>query len=188
MRPQRLVDLLILIALALLALSAALTWSTADPGSGRPVVHFNGYSVSRGPVALAMAAVVAVVVTKLAGTALRRIIGVLVALLGVAAIAVALQVRPDVAELSRLRPELSQAVTDTVTLSAGPAPWPALAGGVVLLLAGLVTAVTAQRWKRPTDRYEREPVSATADKQTGPSNEDGVDQWKAIDAGEDPTL
>jgi uncharacterized membrane protein (TIGR02234 family) len=184
MRPQRLVDLLTLIALALLALSAYLTWSTADPGNGRPVIHFSGYSVTRGPVTLAMAAVVAVVVTKLAGTALRRIIGVLIALLGVAAIAVSLQVRPDVAELSRLRPELSQAVTDTVTLSAGPAPWPALAGGVALLLAGVMTVLTAHRWKRPTDRYEREPAVVTADNRS----DDGADQWKAIDAGEDPTL
>ncbi|WP_405058070.1 Trp biosynthesis-associated membrane protein [Kribbella sp. NBC_01505] len=188
MKPQRLVDLLTLIALALLVLSANLTWATADPGSGRQAVTFNGYSVTRAPVTLALAAVVAVVVTKLAGTALRRIIGVLVALLGVAAIAVALQVRPDVDELSRLRPELSQAVTDSVVLSTGAAPWPALAGGVALLLAGLFTVLTAHRWKRPTDRYEREPAAATVGKQSGGTSDHGADQWKAIDAGEDPTL
>ena len=50
MRPQRLADLLTLGALALLALSAYLTWVTADPGKGRPVVDFNGYSVTRAPV------------------------------------------------------------------------------------------------------------------------------------------
>ncbi|MFC9692731.1 Trp biosynthesis-associated membrane protein [Kribbella sp. NPDC056951] len=181
MRPQRLADLLTLGALALLALSAYLTWVTADPGSGRPVVDFNGYSVTRAPVTLALAGLVAVVVTKLAGTALRRILGVLIAVLGAAAIGVGLQVRPGTTELSRLRPELSQVVTDNVVLSTGPAPWLALAGGVALLLAGLVAVLTAHRWKRPTDRYERAPA-------TSKQPDQGADQWKAIDAGQDPTL
>ncbi len=176
MRPQRIVDLLAVIALAVLALSAYLTWSHADPGSGRPTVDFNGYAVTRAPVTLALAAVVAVVVTKLAGTALRRVLAVLVLLMGVAAIGVALQVRPNAAELSRLRPELSQAVTDQVALSTGPAPWFALAGGLALSAAGLIGLLTAHRWRRPTMRYERDPAATPAD------------QWKAIDAGEDPTI
>src|SRR5438552_12008495 len=133
MKPQRLVDLLAVVALALLGVSAYLTWSSADPGSGRPSVNFNGYTVTKAPVTLALAAVVAVVVTKLAGTALRRILGVLVLLLGAVAIWVAVAVRPDAGELSRIRPELSQAVTDHVTLSTGPVPWIVLAGGVVLV-------------------------------------------------------
>lgn len=176
MKPQRLVDLLTLVALALLAASAYLTWSSADPGSGRPVVDFNGYTVTKAPVTLALASVVAVVVTKLAGTALRRVLGALVLLMGVAAIAVALQVRPDSAELSRIRPELSQAVTDQVVLSGGVAPWFALAGGLALVSAGLIAVLTAHQWRRATARYERDPASTPAD------------QWKAIDAGEDPTL
>lgn len=176
MRPQRLVDLLALAALILLALSAYLTWATADPGSGRPVVNFNGYAVSRAPVTLALAAVVAVVITKLAGTALRRILAGLILLMGLAAAGVGLQVRPDAAALSRLRPELSQAVTDQVTLTTGPAPWLALAGGLVLVAAGSIGLLTAHRWRRPTVRYERDPAATPAD------------QWKAIDAGEDPTI
>jgi uncharacterized membrane protein (TIGR02234 family) len=176
MRPQRVVDLLAVVALVLLGLSAYLTWSIADPGSGRPVVNFDGYAVTRAPVTLALAGVVAVIVTKLAGTALRRVLAALVAVMGVAAIAVALQVRPDAAELGRLRPELSQAVTDRVLLSTGPAPWLALAGGVALLAAGVIALLTAHRWRRPTLRYERDPAATPAD------------QWKAIDAGEDPTI
>jgi uncharacterized membrane protein (TIGR02234 family) len=180
MRPQRLVDLLTLVALALLALSAYLTWSSANPGSGRPIVDFNGYTVTKAPVTLALASVVAVVVTKLAGTALRRVLGALLALMGAAAVGVALRVRPDVDELSRIRPELSQAVTDRVTLDGGLAPWFALAGGLALVAAGLLVVLTAQRWRRATARYERDPAV--------PLTDQGADQWKAIDAGEDPTL
>ncbi|TWD83672.1 putative membrane protein (TIGR02234 family) [Kribbella amoyensis] len=176
MRSQRLVDLLAVLALALLALSAYLNWSYGDPGSGRPRVEFSGYSVTRAPVTLALAALVAVVVTKLAGTALRRVLAVLVVLMGVAAIGVALQVRPNAEELSRLRPELSQAVTDQVVLTTGPAPWFALAGGVALVTAGVIALSTAHHWRRPTAKYDRDPAATPAD------------QWKAIDAGEDPTI
>ncbi|MFG1623388.1 Trp biosynthesis-associated membrane protein [Kribbella sp. NPDC049227] len=176
MKPQRLVDLLALIGLVLLGLSAYLTWSSADPGSGRPVVDFNGYTVTKAPVTLALASLVAVVVTKLAGTALRRVLGALVLLLGAGAIGVALQVRPGADELGRIRPELSQALTDHVSVTGGPAPWFALAGGVALVAAGLIALLTAHRWRRATARYERDPAATPAD------------QWKAIDAGEDPTL
>lgn len=176
MRPQRLVDLLGLVALALLAGSAYLTWSTAQPGNGRPAVDFSGYAVTRAPVTLALAAVVAVVVSKLAGTMLRRALAALLVVLGAIAVGVALAVRPDAAELARLRPQLSQVVTDRVDLSTGPAPWLALAGGVALVAAGIVGLSTAHRWRRATARYERDPVATPAD------------QWKAIDAGEDPTI
>ncbi|MEU8227805.1 Trp biosynthesis-associated membrane protein [Kribbella sp. NPDC048915] len=176
MRSQRLVDLLALAALALLGLSAYLTWVSVDPGNGRPGVDFSGYTITKAPVTLALAGVVAIVVTKLAGTTLRRILGGLVTLLGVGAIGVALGVRPGDAELSRLRPELSDVVADHVTQSLGPAPWFALAGGLALATAGLVTVLTAHRWRRATARYERDPAATPAD------------QWKAIDAGEDPTL
>jgi hypothetical protein len=79
-----------------------------------------------------------------------------------------------------LRPELSDVLADRVTQSTGPAPWFALAGGIALVAAGLLTVVTAQRWRRATQRYERDPAATGSDH--------GADQWKAIDAGEDPTL
>jgi hypothetical protein len=176
MRPQRLVELLTLVGLALLVSSAYLTWSVADPGTGRPAVKFTGYDVSRAPVLAALVAVVAVVVGRLAGTALRRALSLVVLVMGAVTVGVALQVRPAVADLARLRPELGAAVTDSVRLSTGPAPWPALTGGAVLAAAGLLGLVTAHRWRRPTVRYERDPAAAPAD------------QWKAIDAGEDPTV
>lgn len=180
MRPQRVVDVLALAALVLLGLSGYLTWVSADPGNGRNDVVLNGYTITKAPVTLALAAVLAVVVLRLAGTALRRVLGGLVALLGFAAVFVALGVRPDGPELSRLRPELSDVLADQVTQSLGPAPWFALAGGIALIAAGLLTVLTAHRWRRATARYERDPAAA------GPDH--GADQWKAIDAGEDPTL
>jgi di/tricarboxylate transporter len=170
MRPQRLVDLLALVALVLLGLSAYLPWTKVN---GKET--FTGYDLTRAPVFLALAGVVAVIVTKLGGTALRRVLSALLLLLGVLAAVVAFQVRPGLEELTRLRPALTLG-TDSFEITTGPAPWLALAGGLVLVAAGLVGLLTAQRWKKPTRRYERDPALTPAD------------QWKAIDAGEDPTI
>jgi uncharacterized membrane protein (TIGR02234 family) len=180
MRSHRLVDLLVLIALALVGGSAYLTWVRADPGNGRAVVEFDGYDVSRAPVTMVLASVVAAVVLRLAGTAVRRILCALIAAMGAAVVAVALTNRPDEAELASRKPELSKVLTDHIDITVGPAPWVALIGGIALLAAGLVGLVTAHRWRRPTSRYERAPAPENAGTQ--------VDHWKAIDAGEDPTI
>ena len=177
---QRWAELLVLVALALVAGSAYLTWTRADPGGGRAVVDFDGYAVSHAPVTIALASVVAVVVLRLAGTLVRRILSALIAVLGVAVIIVALTVRPDETELATRKPELSSVLADQVTVSTGSAPWFALAGGIALLAAGLTGLARAHRWRRATSKYERsKPVRGT---------ETQVDQWKAIDAGEDPTI
>ncbi|MEU4389359.1 Trp biosynthesis-associated membrane protein [Kribbella sp. NPDC023855] len=176
MRPQRLVDLLALVALVLLGVSAYLTWSSVDVGSG-PTVDFQGKDLTSAPIVLAAAAVAAVVITKLGGTALRRVMSALLLLIGGVVVAVALQVRPGLDELSRLKPGLTHnANTDSFEILTGPAPWLALAGGLAVVAAGLIGLLTAHRWKRPTRRYERDPAATPAD------------QWKAIDAGEDPTI
>lgn len=180
MRSQRLVEGLVLVALALVGVSAYLTWVEADPGSGRSVIDFNGYAVSRAPVTMVLASVVAVVVLRLSGTLVRRILCLLIAAMGVVTIAVALTVRPDEAELAARKPALSTVLADHVAISTGPAPWVALVGGIALLAAGLAGLATAHRWRRPTSRYERV--------QSAGKTETQVDQWKAIDAGEDPTI
>jgi uncharacterized membrane protein (TIGR02234 family) len=180
MRSQRVPEALVLIALALVGASAYLTWVRADPGGGRSVVDFDGYAVSRAPVTMVLASVVAVVVLRLAGTLVRRILCALVAAMGVATIAVALAVRPDEAELATRKPALSSVLADHVTITTGPAPWVALVGGIALLAAGLAGLATAHRWRRPTSKYERVQAAGRAETQ--------VDQWKAIDAGEDPTI
>ncbi|GAA1613112.1 hypothetical protein GCM10009789_79200 [Kribbella sancticallisti] len=186
MRPQRLVDLLAVVALALLGISAYLTWTSVEPGSG-PTVDFKGNDVTSAPIVLGLAALVAVVVTKLGGTALRRVVSGLVLLIGVVAIVVALQVRPGLDELSRLKPGLTHG-SDSFEILTGPAPWPAFAGGVALLAAGLIGLLTAHRWKRPTRRYERDPAVLNSSPAPPPRSGTPVDQWKAIDAGEDPTI
>jgi protein-S-isoprenylcysteine O-methyltransferase Ste14 len=95
--------------------------------------------------AIALAALAAGVLLRLAGTTTRRLLCAVLVLLGVAAV-----------------------FAETA--------WSARGGGVCLAAAGLAGLVTAPRWRRPTTRYERDPAVTSRD------------QWKAIDAGEDPTV
>jgi hypothetical protein len=173
---RRYVDLLVLVALALFAGSAFLTWTTADPGGGRAVAEFDGSDVTDAPVTIALAALVAAVVLRLAGTVARGLLAVLLVLLGIAAVAVGGWTRPDAGQLARLRPELGQVVTDGLAIGTGPAPWLAVAGGVALVAAGVLTLLTARTWRGPAARFERGRSVAE------------TDPWRAIDAGEDPTV
>lgn len=125
----------------------------------------DGHEVTPAPVALLLAALAAAVVLRLAGTTVRRLLSAVLLLLGAAAVLVAITARPD--DLPTL---------DDVDTSLGVAPWLAAAGGVFLAAAGVLGVVTAARWRRPTTRYERDPAATMED------------QWKAIDAGEDPTV
>lgn len=172
MNTRRYVDGLVLLALALLGGSAFLTWTTADPGGGRAVAGFDGSDVTDAPMTIALAALAAAVVLRLAGPIARRLLAVLLVLLGVAAVAVGGWTRPDAERLARLRPGLEQ----LAGIGTGPAPWLAVAGGVALVAAGLLTLLTARTWRGPAARFERGRSVAQ------------TDPWRAIDAGEDPTV
>lgn len=185
---QRYVDLLVIGGVALLGLSAYLTWVRADPGGGRAVVELSGYDVTHAPATVALASAVATVVLRLAGTAMRRVLCGLVALMGAVTCLVALRTRPPAAELATLRPQLSSVLADNVRTTTGPAPWFALAGGIALVAAGLAGVVIAHRWHRPAARYERDGGGAGGGATRRDPALTAEDQWKAIDAGEDPTI
>jgi Tryptophan-associated transmembrane protein (Trp_oprn_chp) len=169
---RRYVDLLVLVALALLGGSAFLTWTTADPGDGRPAVDLDGSDVTDAPLTIAVAALVAAVVLRLAGKVTRWLLAMLLVVLGGAATAVGALTRPDAGQLARLRPELGQ----VTAVGTGPAPWLAVAGGVALVAAGVLALLTARGWRGPATRFERDGGGAD------------TDPWRAIDAGEDPTV
>ena len=128
----------------------------ADPGEGRAVVELSGYDVSRAPVTMAVASLVAVVVLRLAGTGMRRVLCALIAAMGAATGAVALATRPDAAELrgcgrssARCSPTMSRCRSDRPVVRAGGRDRLAGGGliGVAIRTAGAVRprATTAIR-------------------------------------------
>ena len=82
------------------------------------------------------------------------------------------------------RPTIASAVGTPVT----SLPWPyvTVAGGMLILLAGLLALRFGKRWPAMSGRYERDgtprPRKAAVVDPDRPE-----DLWKALDRGEDPT-
>lgn len=173
MAPRR--ELLVAIGLILLGSALALLASTQQWVSVAGLVEVTG---TRGrqlsPAAFALglvglAGLVAVLATRSLG---RRIVGALVVLAGVGLVWASI-VGPssDVGWTAYGTP------TDDPVATAWP--WVSVAGGVLVLLGGLLTVLRGGRWPGMSSRYERPSGQAR-------SGED--DTWRALDRGEDPTV
>ncbi|GIF68020.1 hypothetical protein Ais01nite_60550 [Asanoa ishikariensis] len=88
----------------------------------------------------------------------RRVVGVLLVLVGVGLLALSLGRAFDASTA-----------------------WPALtaAGGVLVVLSGLAAAAAGHRWPAMGARYERSPKKSVGGT---------TDTWNALDRGEDPTV
>lgn len=62
-----------------------------------------------------------------------------------------------------------------------------LAGGALLVAAGLLTLVYGRRWPGMSTRYEG-PGSTGGTAPRAPAPDDASSLWKSLDRGEDPTL
>lgn len=69
-------------------------------------------------------------------------------------------------------------------------PWWAvsLAGGSLLVVAGVLTLVRGGRWPGMSARYDRSGARAPAGVAAAPPDDDPAALWKSLDRGEDPTL
>ena len=78
------------------------------------------------------------------------------------------------------------AVADLVTAVAGT-PWPffASAAGLLIAAGGVLTLVTAHRWRAGGRRYQRDATPAGA--ATGSRPHDAIDSWDDLTHGADPT-
>ncbi|GII54003.1 hypothetical protein Pth03_23920 [Planotetraspora thailandica] len=183
--------------LALLA--SGRTWATVVfavpaggvPGSGDVPVTGGELVAYLTPAALAaLAATVAVLAAR--GLA-RRAIALVISLCGVAVVAgswTAMETATIVA--------VAREHATTVMMASHGAPahspawaWPALAmaGGVVLVAAGLVAAVRGGRWPGMSSRYDRPDGGSRTGSQGRPRRATGERAlWEALDEGRDPTV
>ncbi|WP_460109007.1 TIGR02234 family membrane protein [Streptomyces sp. YKOK-J1] len=187
------------LAVALLsgALGAAVTllasrqrWSegTATVAGGAFPLTAKGSDVTGVPAALAivgLAALVAVFAVRRAG---RLAVAALLALSGAGIVAAALAGASDSSaldeEAARTTGDTSAAVT---ALSHTGWPYVAAAGGLLILLAGVLALRYGARWPAMSGRYER--GSDRPRRKPGPpaDPERPEEIWKALDRGEDPT-
>lgn len=127
-----------------------------------------------------LAGVVALLATRRAG---RVLVGGLLALCGLGVVAIVLRLRTRLDEAVIDSAPAREAVAVVLAESADPTAWVwlCLAGGLVLLAAGVLAAVRGPRWAALSRRYEAPAARA----QEPAATERSV--WEALDRGEDPT-
>ncbi|MGW0993808.1 TIGR02234 family membrane protein [Streptomyces sp. NPDC002523] len=186
------------LAMALLfgALGAAVTllatrqrWSegTATVAGGAFPLTAKGSDVTGVPAALAivgLAALVAVFAVRRAG---RLAVAGLLTLSGAGIVAAALAGASD---SSALDDKAAEATGDTAATVAALThtgwPYVAAAGGVLILLAGLLALRYGSLWPAMSGRYERGAGRPRA--KARPADPERPEEiWKALDRGEDPT-
>ncbi|MFF8312282.1 TIGR02234 family membrane protein [Streptomyces lydicus] len=176
--------------LALLASGRIWARGSAQLAQGELPRSVTGADVTGVPGALAvvgLAALVAVFAVRRAG---RTAVAALLTLSGAGIVAAALLGNADT---SALREKAATAVglagADVHHVTHTGWPWVAAAGGLLLLIAGLLALLRGRHWPAMSGRYERTPGGARGPRRTPPAPDlDRPEEiWKSLDRGEDPT-
>ncbi|NUL06670.1 TIGR02234 family membrane protein [Streptomyces lunaelactis] len=170
-------------------LASGRTWAegTAAVGGGSLPLGADGGDVTGVPTALAivgLAALVAVFAVRRAG---RLLVSALLALSGAGAALAAFLGASDSAALDEKAAQTTGDAAATVNaLTHSAWPYVTVAGGLLILLAGLLALRYGKQWPAMSGRYERDgtprPRKAPVVDPDRPE-----DLWKALDRGEDPT-
>jgi uncharacterized membrane protein (TIGR02234 family) len=195
-------------ALALLGcvLGAALTlfaagrpWADgqAVQGSLRAPLHVSGGSLAPAVPALGLAALAGALAVLATRGIARRLAGVAIQACGIGVVvAAALHLSPDGGDLAGRAGSALGTATATATGGGTAWPWVAIVGGLMVVGAGGAAAWHGPAWPAMSSRYEapRAATSTTAAVAAAPTRErttEGdapLEQWRAIDRGEDPTV
>ncbi|MEW2566404.1 TIGR02234 family membrane protein [Streptomyces sp. NPDC057621] len=175
-------------ALVLLATRRGWSGGTATVAGGDFPLSASGSDVTGVPASLAivgLASLVAVFAVRRAG---RFLVAGLLALSGAGTIASALL---GLSDSSALDEKAAAATGDTAatvdTMTHTGWPYVAAAGGLLLLLAGLLALRYGRLWPTMSGRYERDGTPRPR-RVRAPVDPDRPEEiWKALDRGEDPT-
>ncbi|MEV5352966.1 TIGR02234 family membrane protein [Streptomyces sp. NPDC086081] len=175
-------------AVALLATRQQWAEGTARVAGGAFPLTASGSDVTGVPAALAvvgLAALVAVFAVRRAG---RVVVAALLALSGAGTVAAALLGASDSSALDEKAARASGDTSASVAaLSHTAWPYVAAAGGVLLLLAGLLALRYGRLWPAMSGRYERGGTPQPRRRAPAADPDRPEDLWKALDRGEDPT-
>ncbi|MFE7131474.1 TIGR02234 family membrane protein [Streptomyces sp. NPDC057638] len=174
---------------AVVLLSGGQIWAegTASVGGGSIPLDAEGGDITGLPAALAvvgLAALVAVFAVRGAG---RILVSGLLALSGAGAALAAVLGAGDRDALDEEAAKTTGDIAATIDgLTHTAWPYVAAAGGVLILLAGLLALRYGRSWPAMSGRYERQGGPRATTK--APVDPDRPDElWKALDRGEDPT-
>ncbi|MEU9316461.1 TIGR02234 family membrane protein [Streptomyces sp. NPDC048295] len=172
-------------------LASGQTWAEgeASVGGGTLPLTADGQDVTGLPAALAIVGLAALVaVFAVRGTG-RLVVAGLLALSGLGAGLSACLGASDSAALDEKAARSTGDASATIGALAHTAwPYVTAAGGLLILLAGLLALRYGKLWPTMSGRYERDgtprPRKAA---RTAPDPDRPEDLWKALDRGEDPT-
>ncbi|MDL5201002.1 TIGR02234 family membrane protein [Streptomyces sp. ALI-76-A] len=174
-------------AVALLATRQQWSRGTATVAGGPFPLSASGSDVTGVPAALAivgLAALVAVFAVRRTG---RFAVSALLALSGAGIVAAALFGASDSSALDEKAAQASgdtSATVDALTHTAWP--YVAAAGGLLILVAGLLALRYGRLWPAMSGRYERSGAPRPR-RRAAPDPDRPEELWKALDRGEDPT-
>ena len=175
---------------SLVLLAAGKTWVRGVTGGAGQVlsVHASGSQTTALPGALALvglASLVAVFAVRRIG---RYAVAALLTLSGIGVAATALTRRTDHGALNAAA-ATATGLTHATARHASATGWPlvAVAGGVLMLVAGLLALRYGPRWPAMSSRYDRGDGPARTRTPAPVDPDRAEDLWKALDRGEDPT-
>nr|WP_267241271.1 TIGR02234 family membrane protein [Streptomyces sp. PR69] len=175
---------------AVVLLASGQVWAEgqAAVGGGTLPLRAKGGDVTGLPTALAvvgLAALVAVFAVRGAG---RLLVAALLALSGAGAAVAAALGAADRAALDEAAARTTGDLAATVqALTHTGWPYVTVAGGVLILLAGVLALRYGTRWPAMSGRYERDGGPRTRSAAAAVDPDRPEDLWKALDRGEDPT-
>lgn len=171
-------------------IAAGKTWATgfAASAGGLLPVSASGKDVTALPGGLAVTGLAAMVAVFAVRGAARPAVSAVLALAGAGTAAAAFSGASDTAALRQAAAKAS-GLTGTALQHVGHTgwPWATAAGGVLLLLAGLIAVVHSSAWPAMSSRYERDGAPAARRGRPAPDPTRPEEMWKALDRGEDPT-
>ncbi|MFD9127992.1 TIGR02234 family membrane protein [Kitasatospora sp. NPDC059571] len=187
-RPLALMLLLTALGAVLVLTSVGRVWAhgvVAGTAGGRLEVSATGSRLTGLPAGLALVAMAAAVAVFAVRGAARTAVGALTALAGLGAVAGALLGATDTAALDgEAAGRLALAGAHAEQIGHTAWPWAAVAGGLLLAAAGLLTVVRGRTWPAMGARYDAPTRRAAAAPRPTDSS---AELWKALDRGEDPT-
>ncbi|MFF2011283.1 TIGR02234 family membrane protein [Streptomyces sp. NPDC058195] len=171
-------------------LASGQTWARGEAavGGGTLPLSADGQDVTGVPAALAIVALAALVAVFAVRGASRTVVAALLALSGLGAGLSACLGASDSAALDEKAAGTTGDTSATIDALAHTAwPYVTAAGGLLILLAGLLALRYGKLWPTMSGRYERDgtPRPRKAARAMDPDRPE--DLWKALDRGEDPT-
>ena len=170
-------------------LAAAQPWAHALFVPAAPLpnsrVTVTGHELVPAANALAIAAIACLAAVIATRGALRRVAGILLALLGVFIVAaVPASVRHAHVAAAAAARTLATAAPAHLAMAAFPWWAAAAVGGLVIVCAGALAAWRGPRWPAMSAKYDR----PGGPPQAGGASKDPAAEWDALDRGADPTL